>query len=152
MFMIWKKTCQINVFVCSTFIVCTSIFFNFYHIITWFGKPPVLSPIQCAKYGWVNIESDMLQCKICRAVICATLPVNFDPKVCKFMIFVIQCNDIDHFECDAQVCQQQNMVLLKKLTFLQALHNEKNMISINCRPYICKEINRKTQDWPWTSL
>lgn len=68
------------------------IFFNFHHIITWFGKPPVLSPIQCAKYGWVNIESDMLLCKVCRAVICATLPVNFDPKVCKFMIFVIQYN------------------------------------------------------------
>ncbi|XP_048729305.2 protein starmaker-like [Ostrea edulis] len=52
-----------------------------FSITTWFGKPSELSPLQCAKYGWINSESDMLQCVVCRAVICAALPVNYDPKV-----------------------------------------------------------------------
>ncbi|XP_061167126.1 uncharacterized protein LOC133175981 [Saccostrea echinata] len=54
-----------------------------FSITTWFGKPEGLSPLQCAKYGWRNTESDMLQCGVCRAVICATLPFNYDPKIYK---------------------------------------------------------------------
>ncbi|XP_067391070.1 zinc finger C3HC-type protein 1 [Emydura macquarii macquarii] len=46
----------------------------------WAGKPHELSPLICAKYGWTNIESDMLKCSSCQAFLCATLQLAFDFK------------------------------------------------------------------------
>uniref|UniRef100_A0A4X1VYB5 Zinc finger C3HC-type containing 1 n=2 Tax=Sus scrofa TaxID=9823 RepID=A0A4X1VYB5_PIG len=44
----------------------------------WAGKPPELSPLVCAKYGWVTVECDMLKCSSCQAFLCATLQPAFD--------------------------------------------------------------------------
>ncbi|XP_051889690.1 nuclear-interacting partner of ALK [Pristis pectinata] len=39
----------------------------------WAGMSFELSPLQCAKYGWTNVECDMLKCSSCQAFLCATL-------------------------------------------------------------------------------
>uniref|UniRef100_A0A670JFE6 Zinc finger C3HC-type containing 1 n=1 Tax=Podarcis muralis TaxID=64176 RepID=A0A670JFE6_PODMU len=44
----------------------------------WAGKPHELSPLICAKYGWTNIECDMLKCASCQAYLCASLQLAFD--------------------------------------------------------------------------
>ncbi|XP_043821014.1 nuclear-interacting partner of ALK [Dromiciops gliroides] len=44
----------------------------------WAGKPHELSPLVCAKYGWVTVESDMLRCSSCQAFLCASLQPTFD--------------------------------------------------------------------------
>ncbi|XP_077196514.1 zinc finger C3HC-type protein 1 isoform X2 [Paroedura picta] len=44
----------------------------------WAGKPHELSPLICARYGWTNIECDMLKCASCQAYLCASLQLAFD--------------------------------------------------------------------------
>ncbi|KAM4678229.1 zinc finger C3HC-type protein 1 [Discoglossus pictus] len=44
----------------------------------WAGMPPELSPLTCAKYGWSNIECDMLKCSSCNAYLCASLQPALD--------------------------------------------------------------------------
>ncbi|KAK2517243.1 Zc3hc1 [Columba guinea] len=44
----------------------------------WAGKPHDLSPLVCAKYGWVNVECDMLKCSSCQAFLCISLQLAFD--------------------------------------------------------------------------
>lgn len=44
----------------------------------WAGKPPELSPLICAQYGWSNIECDMLKCSSCSAYLCARLQLAMD--------------------------------------------------------------------------
>uniref|UniRef100_A0A8I3P4R8 Zinc finger C3HC-type containing 1 n=2 Tax=Canis lupus familiaris TaxID=9615 RepID=A0A8I3P4R8_CANLF len=44
----------------------------------WAGKPAELSPLVCAKYGWVTVECDMLKCSSCQAFLCASLQPAFD--------------------------------------------------------------------------
>uniref|UniRef100_F6ZCK2 Zinc finger C3HC-type containing 1 n=2 Tax=Ornithorhynchus anatinus TaxID=9258 RepID=F6ZCK2_ORNAN len=44
----------------------------------WAGKPRELSPLVCAKYGWMTIECDMLKCSGCQAFLCASLQPAFD--------------------------------------------------------------------------
>ncbi|KAL5723523.1 hypothetical protein ACHQM5_006915 [Ranunculus cassubicifolius] len=34
---------------------------------TWFGKPKVVSAVNCARRGWINIEMDILSCEACGA-------------------------------------------------------------------------------------
>ncbi|KAK3743919.1 hypothetical protein RRG08_054805 [Elysia crispata] len=45
---------------------------------TWFGKPAELSPLICARYGWENIETDMLQCAGCKTILSGKLPQKTD--------------------------------------------------------------------------
>ncbi|KAM6090218.1 zinc finger C3HC-type protein 1 [Theristicus caerulescens] len=44
----------------------------------WAGKPHELSPLVCAKYGWTNVECDMLKCSSCQAFLCVSLQLAFD--------------------------------------------------------------------------
>ncbi|XP_074684230.1 zinc finger C3HC-type protein 1 isoform X1 [Strix aluco] len=44
----------------------------------WAGKPHELSPLVCAKYGWTNVECDMLKCSSCQAFLCVSLQLTFD--------------------------------------------------------------------------
>uniref|UniRef100_A0A4W2H5N5 Nuclear-interacting partner of ALK-like n=1 Tax=Bos indicus x Bos taurus TaxID=30522 RepID=A0A4W2H5N5_BOBOX len=44
----------------------------------FFSRPSELSPLVCAKYGWVTVECDMLKCSSCQAFLCATLQPAFD--------------------------------------------------------------------------
>uniref|UniRef100_A0A8D0G5H7 Zinc finger C3HC-type containing 1 n=1 Tax=Sphenodon punctatus TaxID=8508 RepID=A0A8D0G5H7_SPHPU len=53
-------------------------FFGRAHSLKWAGKPHELSPLVCAKYGWTNIESDMLKCSSCQAFLCASLQLALD--------------------------------------------------------------------------
>lgn len=44
-----------------------------YSCLKWAGKPRSLSPLICARYGWINVGPDMLKCSSCQAFLCATL-------------------------------------------------------------------------------
>ncbi|XP_063253234.1 zinc finger C3HC-type protein 1 isoform X2 [Prinia subflava] len=44
----------------------------------WAGKPPSLSPLVCARFGWLSVECDMLRCSSCQAYLCASLQLAFD--------------------------------------------------------------------------
>ncbi|KAM6301858.1 zinc finger C3HC-type protein 1 isoform 2-T2 [Podargus strigoides] len=44
----------------------------------WAGKPHELSPLVCAKYGWTNVECDMLKCSSCQAFLCVNLQLTLD--------------------------------------------------------------------------
>uniref|UniRef100_A0A8C7EHL5 Zinc finger C3HC-type containing 1 n=1 Tax=Nothoprocta perdicaria TaxID=30464 RepID=A0A8C7EHL5_NOTPE len=46
--------------------------------LNWAGKPHELSPLVCAKYGWTNVECDMLKCSSCQAFLCVSLQLAFD--------------------------------------------------------------------------
>ncbi|NXH22864.1 NIPA protein, partial [Bucco capensis] len=48
------------------------------HPLKWAGKPHELSPLVCAKYGWLNVECDMLKCSSCQAFLCMSLQLAFD--------------------------------------------------------------------------
>ncbi|NXV33131.1 NIPA protein, partial [Rissa tridactyla] len=48
------------------------------HPLKWAGKPHELSPLVCAKYGWINVECDMLKCSSCQAFLCVSLQLTFD--------------------------------------------------------------------------
>ncbi|XP_069765430.1 zinc finger C3HC-type protein 1 isoform X2 [Narcine bancroftii] len=39
----------------------------------WAGMSYELSPLHCAKYGWTNVECDVLKCSSCQAFLCTTL-------------------------------------------------------------------------------
>ncbi|XP_068611368.1 zinc finger C3HC-type protein 1 [Brachionichthys hirsutus] len=51
-----------------------------YSCVKWTGKPRILSPLICARYGWINIGSDMLKCCSCQAFLCASLQPTLDFK------------------------------------------------------------------------
>uniref|UniRef100_A0A665WQL6 Zinc finger, C3HC-type containing 1 n=1 Tax=Echeneis naucrates TaxID=173247 RepID=A0A665WQL6_ECHNA len=48
------------------------------HCLKWAGKPRTLSPLMCARYGWINIGCDMLKCSSCQAFLCASLQPTLD--------------------------------------------------------------------------
>ena len=50
---------------------------------TWFCKPAVISPVECARRGWTNTAADLLSCEVgggCRPVGC--LPRRFRCRAC----------------------------------------------------------------------
>ncbi|XP_042367226.1 nuclear-interacting partner of ALK [Plectropomus leopardus] len=49
-----------------------------YSCLKWAGKPRTLSPLMCARYGWINIGRDMLKCSSCQAFLCASLQPTLD--------------------------------------------------------------------------
>uniref|UniRef100_A0A8C8SL41 Zinc finger C3HC-type containing 1 n=1 Tax=Pelusios castaneus TaxID=367368 RepID=A0A8C8SL41_9SAUR len=62
----------------------------------WAGKPHELSPLICAKYGWTNVESDMLKCSSCQAFLCASLQLAFD-----FKKYKERCGELKKALCTA---------------------------------------------------
>ncbi|XP_064559180.1 zinc finger C3HC-type protein 1 [Zonotrichia leucophrys gambelii] len=44
----------------------------------WAGKPPALSPLVCARFGWVSVECDLLRCSSCQAYLCMSLQLTLD--------------------------------------------------------------------------
>ncbi|XP_031714944.1 zinc finger C3HC-type protein 1 [Anarrhichthys ocellatus] len=49
-----------------------------YSCLKWAGKPRTLSPLMCARYGWINIGCDMLKCSSCQVFLCAALQPTLD--------------------------------------------------------------------------
>ncbi|XP_057711513.1 nuclear-interacting partner of ALK [Corythoichthys intestinalis] len=49
-----------------------------YSCLKWAGKPHALSPLMCARYGWINIAHDTLKCSSCQAFLCASLQLTLD--------------------------------------------------------------------------
>lgn len=49
-----------------------------YSCLKWAGKPRSLSPLICARYGWINVGPDMLKCSSCQAFLCATVQPTLD--------------------------------------------------------------------------
>ncbi|KAG7496580.1 nuclear-interacting partner of ALK [Solea senegalensis] len=49
-----------------------------YSCLKWTGKPRILSPLMCARYGWVNVGCDMLKCSSCQAFLCTSLQPTLD--------------------------------------------------------------------------
>uniref|UniRef100_A0A3P8S1V7 Zinc finger, C3HC-type containing 1 n=1 Tax=Amphiprion percula TaxID=161767 RepID=A0A3P8S1V7_AMPPE len=49
-----------------------------YSCLKWAGKPRKLSPLMCARYGWINVGCDMLKCTSCQAFLCASLQPTLD--------------------------------------------------------------------------
>ncbi|CAA0818406.1 C3HC zinc finger-like [Striga hermonthica] len=41
---------------------------------TWFAKPQVVSPLECARRGWINIDMDTIACASCDARILFSTP------------------------------------------------------------------------------
>ncbi|KAK3601732.1 hypothetical protein CHS0354_016094 [Potamilus streckersoni] len=52
-----------------------------YSSLTWLAKPLEFSPLVCARYGWKNIEEDLLQCVNCQAYLSGELPCAADSIV-----------------------------------------------------------------------
>lgn len=48
---------------------------------SWFAKPRWLSPVLCARYGWVNDDVDLLHCVGCQSVLVVRSPSSFDPAI-----------------------------------------------------------------------
>ncbi|XP_026064836.1 nuclear-interacting partner of ALK-like [Carassius auratus] len=49
-----------------------------YSCLKWAGKPRALSPLRCARYGWINVDCDMLKCSNCQAFLCASIQATLD--------------------------------------------------------------------------
>ncbi|NWR79431.1 NIPA protein, partial [Centropus unirufus] len=62
----------------------------------WAGKPHELSPLVCARYGWTNVESDMLKCSSCQAFLCVSLQLAFD-----FNKYKERCEELKKALCTA---------------------------------------------------
>ncbi|CAO2179287.1 unnamed protein product [Urochloa humidicola] len=44
---------------------------------TWFAKPKVISPVNCARRGWTNIEPDVIVCEACGARLLFSTPSSW---------------------------------------------------------------------------
>ncbi|KAG2589901.1 hypothetical protein PVAP13_5NG300300 [Panicum virgatum] len=44
---------------------------------TWFAKPKVISPVNCARRGWINIEPDVITCEACGARLLFSTPSSW---------------------------------------------------------------------------
>ncbi|XP_067861297.1 nuclear-interacting partner of ALK [Heptranchias perlo] len=56
----------------------------------WAGMSFELSPLYCARYGWTNIDCDMLKCSSCQAFLCTTLHPTLDAKKYKERVAELQ--------------------------------------------------------------
>ncbi|ONK67072.1 uncharacterized protein A4U43_C06F15370 [Asparagus officinalis] len=44
---------------------------------TWFGKPKAISPVNCARRGWINVEMDVICCEACEARLLFSTPSSW---------------------------------------------------------------------------
>lgn len=44
---------------------------------TWFGKPKAVSPVNCARRGWINVEMDVICCEACGARLLFSTPSSW---------------------------------------------------------------------------
>ncbi len=72
----------------------TSVFLTPNQSAKWFAKPGFLSPLVCARYGWINVERDILQCVTCKAHVSGHLPTASKPSVCELRYFERHCSEV----------------------------------------------------------
>jgi len=57
---------------------------------TWFVKPDLLSPVECARYGWINIGEDWLKCGYCGERMLVKITPNIEiGMINSFFIYLI---------------------------------------------------------------
>nr|DAD35221.1 TPA_asm: hypothetical protein HUJ06_005861 [Nelumbo nucifera] len=44
---------------------------------TWFGKPKVMSAVNCSRRGWINVETDIIACEACGARLLFSTPSSW---------------------------------------------------------------------------
>ncbi|XP_073008149.1 uncharacterized protein [Typha latifolia] len=44
---------------------------------TWFAKPKVINPVNCARRGWINVEVDVIVCEACGARLLFSTPSSW---------------------------------------------------------------------------
>lgn len=44
---------------------------------SWFGKPKAVSPVNCARRGWINVEMDVICCEACGARLLFSTPSSW---------------------------------------------------------------------------
>jgi len=77
---------QIYIYICACDDACFVSWVTFSlasHCLKWAGKPCTLSPLMCARYGWINIGCDMLKCSSCQVFLCAALQPTLDFNKCE---------------------------------------------------------------------
>lgn len=63
------------------------------HCLKWAGKPRILSPLMCARYGWISVGCDMLKCCSCQAFLCASLQPTLDFEKCEWNLKKLHNNN-----------------------------------------------------------
>lgn len=63
------------------------------HCLKWAGKPRILSPLMCARYGWISVGCDMLKCCSCQAFLCASLQPTLDFEKCEWNLKQLHNNN-----------------------------------------------------------
>ena len=82
---------------------------------SWFAKPCWLSPIVCARYGWINIDIDLLHCVGCQSVLVVRTPSSFDPAIydaCQKRLEDQLKQDAHHPCCTWPSCPTPEVVIL----------------------------------------
>lgn len=75
----WRVTMNVTIL-----FFCVWVKFSLaWHCLKWAGKPRILSPLMCARYGWINVGCDMLKCSSCQAFLCASLQPTLDFEKCE---------------------------------------------------------------------
>jgi len=46
----------------------------------WFGKPLLISSMECARHGWVCVEADVLECQLCRSRLVFEVPQTYSQQ------------------------------------------------------------------------
>lgn len=46
----------------------------------WFAKPAVISPAVCASFGFINTQTDILQCPLCHIILKCEIPKSLDSR------------------------------------------------------------------------
>ncbi|XP_043714412.1 uncharacterized protein LOC122662749 isoform X2 [Telopea speciosissima] len=47
---------------------------------TWFGKPKVVTAVNCARRGWINVEMDIIACESCGARLLFSTPSSWSQQ------------------------------------------------------------------------
>ncbi len=101
------------------------------HCLKWAGKPRTLSPLMCARYGWINVGSDMLKCSSCQAFLCASLQPTLDFGKCEQNFETAQKDNVTLHFCKVTltlpVCQE----LEGQATLLFSLIDESRIAEIS---------------------
>ncbi|ERN07763.1 uncharacterized protein LOC18435993 [Amborella trichopoda] len=48
--------------------------------VTWFAKPKIVNPVNCARRGWINVERDTIACEACGARLLFCTPSSWTPQ------------------------------------------------------------------------